>query len=175
MIFDNFGNNLRVIVVGSSGGIGKALIEHLVESPQVSRIQALSRRGLSHTSPKVTNITFDFTDEASLIAAMRALEEVKPFDLILVATGLLQGEGIAPEKNLRTLSHQGLAKSLEVNMIGPAMDSQIFGSAAKARCKSCLCLLIRARWQYLRQPPRRVVCLSRLKGRTKYDHQDTLD
>ena len=126
MKFENFGRDLKCVVVGSSGGIGAALIEQLVASDQVARIHALSRSGRSHPSPKVANLTFDFTDEESLIAAAQALQEVGPFDLILVATGLLQGEGISPEKNLRALSHDGLAKSFEINTIGPAMTAKHF-------------------------------------------------
>ena len=126
MKFENFGNELRCIVVGSSGGIGAALVEQLVQNPQVARVQSLSRAGRSHPSRKVANLTFDFTDEDSLIAAAQALQEVGPFDLILIATGLLQGEGILPEKNLRALSHDSLAKSYEINVIGPAMTAKYF-------------------------------------------------
>ena len=124
MKFENFGNDLRCIVVGSSGGIGGALVEQLVNSPQVTHVHSLSRTGQSHPSTKVANLSFDFTDEDSLIAAAQTLQEVGPFDLILIATGLLQGEGISPEKNLRALSHDSLAKSYEVNVIGPAMSAK---------------------------------------------------
>lgn len=126
MKFESLGDDLRCAVIGSSGGIGAALIEQLVQSSQVARIHALSRSGRSHPSPKVANLTFDFTEEDSLIAAAQALQEVGPFDLILVATGLLQGEGISPEKNLRALSHEGFAKSFEINTIGPAMTAKYF-------------------------------------------------
>jgi len=126
MKFESFGTDLKCVVVGSSGGIGAALIDRLVASDQVARIHALSRSGRSHPSPKVANLTFDFTDEDSLIAAAQALQEVGPFDLIIVATGLLQGEGISPEKNMRALSHDGLAKSFEINTIGPAMTAKHF-------------------------------------------------
>ena len=124
MKFENFGDNLHCIVVGSSGGIGGALVEQLVNSPQVTHVHSLSRTGQSHPSTKVANLSFDFTDEDSLIAAAQTLQEVGPFDLILIATGLLQGEGISPEKNLRALSHESLAKSYEVNVIGPAMSAK---------------------------------------------------
>ena len=124
MKFESFGDNLRVILVGSSGGIGAALLDQLIDSPQVSRIHTLSRSGRSHTSSKVSNLTFDFTDEDSLIAAAQALEEVKPFDMIIVATGLLQGNGISPEKNMRAMSFDGFAKSFEANTIGPAMTAK---------------------------------------------------
>lgn len=124
MKFESFGDNLRVVIVGASGGIGAAMVNALVDSPQVARIHALSRSGRSHPSSKVANLTFDFTDEDSLIAAAQALEEVKPLDMVIVATGLLQGEGISPEKNLRALSFDGFAKSFEINTIGPAMTAK---------------------------------------------------
>lgn len=126
MNFQSFGENLRVIVVGASGGIGAALIEQFIDSPQVAHIHALSRNGISHTSPKVNSLGFDFTDEVSLKNATGNLSSVKPFDIIIVATGLLQGEGITPEKSMRMMTHEGLAKSLEINLIGPAMTAKYF-------------------------------------------------
>ena len=72
MKFENFGNDLHCIVIGSSGGIGAALVERLVKCPQVARVHSLSRAGRSHPSPKVANLTFDFTDEESLIGAAQA-------------------------------------------------------------------------------------------------------
>jgi len=83
MKFESLGDDLRCAVIGSSGGIGAALIEQLVQSSQVARIHALSRSGRSHPSPKVANLTFDFTEEDSLIAAAQALQEVGPFDPLL--------------------------------------------------------------------------------------------
>jgi NAD(P)-dependent dehydrogenase (short-subunit alcohol dehydrogenase family) len=141
MKFESFGQNLRCVVVGSSGGIGAAILDALVESEQVSRIHALSRSGRSHPSKKVANLTFDFTDEDNLIAAAQALEEVKPFDLIIVATGLLQGQGISPEKNLRALSYEGFAKSFEINTIGPAMTAKYFAPLLKRDGKAVFAAL----------------------------------
>jgi len=115
---------MRVIIVGASGGIGQAIIEALAQHTRVARIYALSRQGVSHPSPKVSNLTFDFTDEGSLQAGAEALRETGAFDLVIIATGLLQGEGIAPEKNLRAMSFDGFAKSYEVNVIGPAMTAK---------------------------------------------------
>ncbi len=126
MILPTMGENLRVVIVGASGGIGAAFIEHLTASDQVSQIYALSRQGIAHASPKVANLTFDFTSEDSIIAAAEALRELDPFDLIIVASGLLQGEGIAPEKSIRDLSFKGFETSFMANTIGPAMTAKYF-------------------------------------------------
>jgi NAD(P)-dependent dehydrogenase (short-subunit alcohol dehydrogenase family) len=126
MILPSMGENLRVIIIGASGGIGAGFIDHLIDSDQVSQVYALSRQGIAHPSPKVANLTFDFTDEDSLVAAAEALRELDPFDLIIVATGLLQGEGITPEKSIRDLSFKGFETSFMVNTIGPAMTAKYF-------------------------------------------------
>jgi len=125
-MFESLGQNIRVVVVGASGGIGAALVDRLVSSSQVARVHSLSRQGKSHPSPKVSNLTFDFTNESSIEAAAQALAEVGPLDVVIVATGLLQGNGIAPEKNLRALSIKGFEQSFLINTIGPAMTARYF-------------------------------------------------
>lgn len=124
MTLKTFETDLKVIIVGSSGGIGGALVNTLVEMPQVGQLYSLSRKGQRHPSTKVSNLLFDFMDEASLTAAAETLKTNGPFDIIIVATGLLQGDGAGPEKNMRALSHQGFAKSFEINTIGPAMTAK---------------------------------------------------
>jgi NAD(P)-dependent dehydrogenase (short-subunit alcohol dehydrogenase family) len=125
-ILPSMGQDLRVIIVGASGGIGAAFIDHLTAADQVAQIYALSRQGVAHTSPKVANLTFDFTDEENLKAAAESLRELDPFDLIIVATGLLHGEGVSPEKSIRDLSFEGFETSFKSNVVGPAMTAKYF-------------------------------------------------
>ena len=125
-LLPSMGENLRVIIVGSTGGIGRAFIDTLAASEQVSQIYALSRGGQSHPSSKVANLTFDFTDEASIEAAAEALRETGAFDLCVIATGLLQGEGIAPEKNMRAMTLEAFQKSFMINTFGPAVTAKYF-------------------------------------------------
>jgi len=125
-MFESFNTPLRACVIGSTGGIGRALVDALAASEQVEAVYALSRSGAAHGSAKVRNLTFDFLDELSIQAAAEALREVGPFDLIIVATGLLQGNGIAPEKNMRALDLDAMRKSFEVNTFGPALTAKYF-------------------------------------------------
>ncbi|WP_371397818.1 SDR family NAD(P)-dependent oxidoreductase [Fretibacter rubidus] len=125
-LFKSFPDDLRVAIIGASGGIGAAMVDACVADPKVARVHALSRQGRSHPSPKVANLTFDFTDEASIEAAAVALKEVGPLDIVIVATGLLHGQGIAPEKNLRALSYDGFEVSYKTNVVGPAMTAKYF-------------------------------------------------
>ena len=41
---------LRVIIIGASGGIGKALVKNLLNSSQIDKIYALSRKSETSTS-----------------------------------------------------------------------------------------------------------------------------
>ena len=100
------GGIMRSLVVGSSGGIGRALVAALRDRGEVV---GLSRSGDG----------LDMTDEASVVAAFADLEP--GFDLVVVATGALVIGGVGPEKTLRSVSAEGLAAQFAVNAIGPAL------------------------------------------------------
>ena len=140
-LLPSMGQELRVIIVGSTGGIGEAFVNSLATSEQVSQIYALSRKGQSHPSSKVANLTFDFTNEASIEAAAEALRETGAFDLCIIATGLLQGQGITPEKNMRAMSLDAFQKSFVVNTFGPAITAKYFLPLMRRDTKAVLAAL----------------------------------
>lgn len=94
------------LVIGASGGIGRALVDRLA---QVSRVTTLSR-GVDG---------FDLTDPAGVDKVLSELDG--PFDRIFVATGALEIDGYAPEKSLRQITADGMAAQFAVNAIGPAL------------------------------------------------------
>ena len=126
MILSTLGQDLRIIVIGASGGIGKAMVDTLESSNQVSHIYALSRNGQSHHSAKVINLEFEITSEKSICDAADGLKKNGPFDIIIIATGLLIGEGIEPEKSMRAMSFDAFEKSFLTNAIGPAITAKYF-------------------------------------------------
>ena len=118
-LLPSMGDKLRVIIIGASGGIGAALTERLLASPQVAQLYALSRQGAAFASPKAVSLAFDFTNEDSVSAAAQTLRESGQFDLIILATGLLQGQGISPEKNMKAMSLEAFQTSFAANAFGP--------------------------------------------------------
>lgn len=98
---------MRALVVGSSGGIGAALVAAL--AAKGASVTGLSRRGDG----------LDVTDEASVAAALGRLEGA--FDTILVATGALEIGPHRPEKSLRALDPAALAAQFALNATGPAL------------------------------------------------------
>jgi NAD(P)-dependent dehydrogenase (short-subunit alcohol dehydrogenase family) len=100
------------VVVGAGGGVGAALAEALTASGRFTAVQALRRADL------------DLEDEASIAAAAARLDV--PPRLVIVATGLLHGQGVAPEKALRAVDPAALLKSYAVNAVGPVLVAKHF-------------------------------------------------
>lgn len=113
------------VVVGASGGIGRALVKRIVASGAYGPIFALSRSGQEEDAGTVAG-RIDVTDEDSIRAAAARAGEAGPASLVIVASGLLHGPGIAPEKTLKALDPDVLARLFAVNTIGPALVAKHF-------------------------------------------------
>ncbi len=105
----------RAIVIGASGGIGSALT------------QALERRGAEVTGlSRRSDPPLDLADDRSIEAAAAALVAQAPFDLVLIATGLLHGVGVSPEKSYRQIDGAALDRLFRINTTGPALVMRHF-------------------------------------------------
>lgn len=101
------------IVVGASGGIGGALYRRLSLQSCFSTVLALGRG----SSPAL-----DLTDEESMASAARHVAGLGgELRLLIDASGLLHGDGMAPEKSWRDLDPAHMARAFAVNAIGPAL------------------------------------------------------
>lgn len=113
-------DDYRAWVFGAGGGIGSALVRHLSDDPRCAAIYAGARAPLAGEG-KVTPFAFALEDEASIAAAVEAALGAGTPDLVLVTTGLLHAPGMPPEKTMRSLSGDILARSYAVNAIGPVL------------------------------------------------------
>lgn len=115
---ESFGDRLNAVVIGASGGIGGAFAARLEESPRVEMVIRTSRTGGGSTR-------VDLTDEDSIADLAAKIREKMPdgLDLVLVASGFLHDEalGLAPEKTWRHLDPAAMARSFQINTIGPAL------------------------------------------------------
>ena len=101
------------VVLGSTGGIGKAIRDNLVKQNIFYDVISVSRE----TNPKV-----DLKNEESIIDVAEAIKQRnRELRLVVDATGLLHNEDIFPEKNLRSLTKEALLENFLVNAIGPIL------------------------------------------------------
>lgn len=124
----------RSIIIGSTGGIGNAFLQALAEQHGAESVTGLSRGSGD----------IDLTDEASIAAAAARVAGGPPPDLIIVATGMLHDGGQGPEKSLRELDADRLARAFAVNVIGPALVAKHF-LPLFARDKRCVFAALSAR------------------------------
>lgn len=96
----------KALVVGASGGIGAALADRLDRTHDVTRLSRAAD-GL------------DVTDPASVERLVGGPSG--PWDVAMVATGILAPPGHAPEKALAAIDAGAMARTFAVNAIGPAL------------------------------------------------------
>jgi NAD(P)-dependent dehydrogenase (short-subunit alcohol dehydrogenase family) len=108
----SFGSGYHALVIGSHGAIGHALMAALTADANCDSVTGLSR---------ATHPGFCLEDEKSMADAARTLQGEEPFDLIIDATGALAIDGQGPEKHLGALNAKQLARSFEINAIGPVL------------------------------------------------------
>ena len=113
----------RAIVVGASGGIGGALVSALID--RQADVTALSRRGRS-AGRGCRSGEIDIESEESIARAASVASANGPYDLVIVATGILHGDRLAPEKSYRQLSAESLQRYFAVNATGPALVAKHF-------------------------------------------------
>ncbi|MDW4551615.1 SDR family NAD(P)-dependent oxidoreductase [Defluviimonas sp. D31] len=97
----------RALVIGASGGIGAA------------SASTLAGRGVEVVALSRSQDGLEVTQMASVDHLLGEL--AGPFDLILVATGILTPDSTGPEKSLDQIDAARMAEVLAVNTIGPAL------------------------------------------------------
>ncbi len=130
----SFPDGGSAVIIGSSGGIGAAFMPLLCADPKFESVIGLSRS---------SNNALDITDENSIAQAAARLTDLD-VRLVIIATGLLQGQGISPEKSWRDLDAAALERSFAINVIGPALLLKHFLPKLPRSGKS-VCALLSAR------------------------------
>jgi len=129
---------MNIAIIGVSGAIGSALLEHYLANGKTTEIFAFSRTPIEHPDERVNAVSLDLTDQKSIEkAAARIFSQ--SLDLVIAATGMLhdKSEGqLQPEKTLKQLSAENMAEVFAVNTIGPALLLKYFLPLLKRDSKS---------------------------------------
>lgn len=101
------------VVIGASGGIGRALFHQLQEDTQYSKVVGCSRHAF---------FLIDLLNEDSIAHAAQQVSYDSPeVRLIIDATGVLEDDQCRVEKSWKQLNSQSMAHYFAVNAIGPAL------------------------------------------------------
>lgn len=130
----------QAVVVGAAGGIGGAFVDALGEAGFDS-IHAFSRKPLPAERTDVRAGPIDLEDESTIAEAAATVGGETPLRLVLVATGLLHGPGLEPEKTFRTLDPEALMRSYRINAVGPALVAKHFLPLLPRQGKSVFAVL----------------------------------
>ena len=114
------------VVVGASGGIGRALIDGLCDIVGHDHVIALSRRRPTGWRDALDPIWLeaDILDEESLASAAVRIAAAGSPVRVIIASGRLSNGAVGPEKSLRDLNAAALMNLFQVNAIGPALAAK---------------------------------------------------
>ncbi|MBP5980972.1 MAG: SDR family NAD(P)-dependent oxidoreductase [Halomonas sp.] len=121
-MLDHLPERYTVLITGASGGIGHAVLQHLLSSSQVGLIIAVSRQPLDIADERVTSLLLDVTTEEGRFALWEKLNG-QPIHLFFNALGLLHDSSrqLQPEKRLDQLTAGNLQALMHVNAFTPAL------------------------------------------------------
>lgn len=135
-LLNGFTAPINAVVVGAAGGIGGAVLQQVAQCPHVANVLALSRQP-DDSGGKVIHHNLDITDDASVArAADLAKEKFGVVHLVFVATGLLHDDDVQPEKALRQLDVDAMARAFAVNATGPSLVAKYFAPLLPRQGKS---------------------------------------
>ena len=113
--------NGSAVVIGATGGIGRAMVQRIVADGAFDTVWAVSRSGGAFAGAKA--LTADLEDEASLATAAERIGQGPAPTLIVVATGVLH-DGLQPERSFRQLDAEHFLRDYRINAVGPALAAK---------------------------------------------------
>jgi len=130
----------NIAIIGSSGAIGNAFVEHYIKDSSVENIFTFSRNATDHVSEKVSSFEIDVESQDSIEKAAGQVKE-HIIDRIIIASGILHTESFGPEKSIKDLNYETFARVYSINTIGPALIGRYFIPLMNKNEKSVIAFL----------------------------------
>ena len=114
-----------VLVVGASGGIGRAVLDHYLEKPEYTLVLAVSRgarpRSLESHGGRLRWLVSDYT-ESSIDSVVDSVQSVgASLSRVVVCNGILHNDRLSPEKSLLKLEASAMQEVLHANVVVPSL------------------------------------------------------
>ena len=110
------------LIIGSTGGLGAALLTQLKSNASYTKAIGLSRS---------TQVSVNYDDETSIAKAAQHIADLcaelnLQLRLLVVATGFLHGDQGQPERSFTNLDAAYLQHVFKINTLGPALVMRHF-------------------------------------------------
>ena len=149
--------NKKVLLIGGTSGIGKALLERMLEDNKVEQIFATyhRRRPIANhpntedpdvkepdtkntdTKTKVVWLAMDVTSEPSIKKAIDTIgDQVDHIDWVINAVGLLHNDSHQPEKAVKQLDPDFFIDNMKVNALPSLLIAKHIKPLLQARLKA---------------------------------------
>ena len=144
--------NKKVLLIGGTSGIGKALLEQMIGDDKVEQIFATyhSRQPINPsadpknpdtkntcTKPKVVWLAMDVTSEPSIKQAIEQIgKHVEHIDWVINAVGLLHNNSHQPEKAVRQLDPEFFTDNMRINALPSLLIAKHIKPLLKAGLKA---------------------------------------
>lgn len=126
----DFAKNSTAVILGASGGIGNAFVQHLASTGKFSKIFTLSRKQHDQSpadDPAIVRIQITGYDDTSLqVAAQTIRDQTDDINFALAATGFLHDQTVRPEKSLGQINEAALHKLFAANTVVPIIFAKHF-------------------------------------------------
>ncbi len=104
----------NVLILGATGGIGKAIMDNLLAQNSTLTVYAHSRSLIENS--RVICHTSSIINETSLSEFLSSIPSVR-FDLVINTVGYLENQLGGPEKSLREINEEKLLEYFRVNAV----------------------------------------------------------
>lgn len=122
-------NPHTVIVIGGSGGLGRAMVKTLLDQlPEVRVVATHHSAAIPFQQERLDWRQLDVRDSAAIEQCSSDFGRV---DWIVNFVGFLHGKAGGPEKNIRALDPDFLIESIRINSLPTLLLAKHFGSALK--------------------------------------------
>lgn len=111
------------LIIGGTGGIGRALVEHLLtaSSAETTKAQLFATYHRQPPDEHVSNVHWvqmDVTDEDSIQEALAHIQsQATHLDVVINAVGILHSADSGPEKSIRQLDPSFFIENISVNAL----------------------------------------------------------
>ncbi len=104
---------MKILIVGGSGGIGSALVNHYLTSGMTTQIYSTFFTTRSTiNSPEIKWFKVDVTSENDILCLAK---EIPQLDLLINATGYLHDISNRPEKTINVFNADFFSKNIDIN------------------------------------------------------------